>query len=307
MASQDRKTYREENSSEKEKSSIFGFFKRQRINSDEEKSSTNDVSSDVLNKLSKMDSDLSELKTGMQDITGLRHDLQKVFSCIEEVKSSLKSVDDRFDKQEKKLELMSKKMEAQSKEIENLRGSLRTTQDKVYDTEVVVQSSKDKLVEASSKIVKLDEKAIDLGARGRRNNLIFHGISESVDENCLAKVRDFIKKKCKIDNDVVLEVAHRIGGKKTNVIGTNANKPRPMIARFLNRGERDMIKRTKKDLPKEFGLTDDFPYEIRMGRRELIPLLLEAKKDHKEAYITYPCKLYIEGKLVRNIDPANYA
>ena len=136
--------------------------------------------------------------------------------------------------------------------------------------------------------------------------MIFHGISEEGDhENCLANVKDFIKVKCKVQDDVVIEVAHRLGALKATNIGTRGNKPRSMLARFLNKGDRNMIKKTKRNLPKDagIGITEDFPYEIRMGRNELIPLLIQAKMDDKKAWLAYPCRLFIDRKLFKELDP----
>ena len=80
-----------------------------------------------------------------------------------------------------------------------------------------------------------------------------------------------------------------------------------MAAKFADRGVRDTVMRTKKDLPEGFGMTNDFPPEIRAGRSVLIPKMIKAKQEKKEAYIVYPCRLFIDGREVERIDPASYS
>ena len=313
MASPQKDDFREEDSSanDNDKDGFFSYFKRdkrQRIGSEEEKGRNA-----VMQKLGKLESDMDELKAlkgVFGEIKELRAEMQDMFSFIKGVQSTLQDIEGRLLQHDAKFEAMNKKFDTQSEMIDNLRGKLQKTQDRVVDAESHVKGSKAEIVKANNKIQKLDDKTIDLGARGRRSNLIFHGINEGGDqENCLAKVKEFIKVKCKVQDDVVIEVAHRLGAKKPVNIGSRGNKPRPMIARFLNRGDRDLIKKTRRNLSKEdgFGISEDFPYEIRMGRKELIPQLIEAKENGKEAWITYPCKLFIDRKLFKEIDPKDFA
>ena len=98
---------------------------------------------------------------------------------------------------------------------------------------------------------------------------------------------------------------HRLGFPKKDTGSLTVSKPRPMIAKFLNRGVRDTAKKTKYSLPKEFGITEDFPREIRIGRSKLIPRMIQAKKDGHAAWIAYPCRLFIDHREVDRIDPAS--
>ena len=148
----------------------------------------------------------------------------------------------------------------------------------------------------------IDGRVIDQGARGRRNNVLFHGITETDGENCEQKVKDFIKKYCKLSNTFVFEACHRLGRNKTGNIGTAT---RPVIAKFLNRADKELVMRTKKDLPDEVGMTQDFPLEIRLARKQLIPRMLQEKEAGKKAVIVYPCRLIVDGKEVMNIDPTS--
>ena len=303
--------------------------KRKRRNSSD-KSSDNmectDQMSQVLDELKRIRQDIDELKTTrsdpkvMQETSELRTEIAKIKDLVRDVKDCLESVEVKFgilekrlDKQEKTSEKLDKRidnvytrLDAQSKEVHNLREDLRKTKDRVIDTESVVEKSTDSIKQSQTSLKKINEKTIDLSARGRRLNIIFHGIKESSDENsdtCKQKVKDFIKEKCNISENVHVEVAHRLGARKQD--GSAATKPRPMIAKFSDRGVRDSVMRTKKDLPEGFGMTQDFPYEIRMGRRQLIPKMLQAIEQKKEAWIAYPCRLFIDGREVERIEPSS--
>ena len=230
-----------------------------------------------------------------------------MYGLIKDLKDCLKSVDLNFDKQEKRVDEAFRRLEGQSKEIFSLREELRKVKDRVIDTECVVEKTTDSIKQTQTKQQQIKEKTIDQEARGRRQNVIFHGIKESADENsdkCKQKVKDFIKEKCKLPDNVVIDVAHRLGPKKRDSVGASASKPRPMIAKFVSRCDRDTVMRTKNDLPQECGITPDFPREIRSARRVLIPKMIKAREEGHEAYIVYPCKLFIDGKEVERINPA---
>ena len=300
--------------------------KRQRRNSSdmEERSQIEQV----LDELKQLRKEFDELKVSktepkaVNDICEMRADIVHVKDLIRDVKTILESVEVKFDKYEKRLEKQEKhsekqdkridnvysRLDAQSKEIHSLREELRKTKDRVIDTECVVEKTTDSIKESQNKLRKVDEKAIDLSARGRRLNAIFHGIPESAGETketCKQKVKDFIKEKCNIPEKIDIEVAHRLGAKKPPNIGSAAAKPRPMIAKFYERDTKDIVMRTKNDLPEGYGMTHDFPREIRLGRSRLIPKMIQAKKDKKEAWIAYPCRLFIDGHEVERIDPAS--
>ena len=218
------------------------------------------------------------------------------------------AIEAKVEKQDKRIDNAYKRLEAQGKEIFSLREELQKTKDRVVDTESVVEKSTDAFKKTQSQLKEVKESTIDLGARTRRSNLIFHGIRETPDETndiCKKKVKDFIKEKCKLSGNFEIEVAHRLGRSRQNNDGSEPEKPRPMIAKFLNRGDRDDVKRTKIDLPKEYGITDDFPREIRWGRSKLIPKMLQAKEDGHKSWIAYPCRLFIDNVEVERIDPAS--
>ena len=144
---------------------------------------------------------------------------------------------------------------------------------------------------------------IDVQARMRRNNLLFFGIDESREENCEEKILLFIKEKLGVQEQPVIQRAHRLG-KPTpnNVIGSKANRPRPIICLFLDHKQKEAIKSKRFGLKAPFWMADDLPKEIREARKSLQAEVKELKNQGKRVTIAYPCKLICEGKLFKNID-----
>ena len=299
-----------------EKDSAFrerteSFTKRKKIDSSGEAEET----STVLEEIKHIRKDIEQLKKMYEEkdkdaseISEMRSEIKNILNLMTEMKDCLKSCDVKFDKQEKRIDDLEKRIDSQSKEIHSLREKLQKTEDRVVDTEHVVERSTNSIKLTQNKLREVDAKAIDQGARSRRENIIFHGITESSDEDndaCKRKVIAFIKEKCKLPDNMGIDVAHRLGAVRRDAVGSEASKPRPMIAKFLSRGDRDTVMRTKNDLPKEFGITPDFPRELRIARGKLIPKMIKLKDEGHKAYIAYPCRLIVDGKEVERIDPAS--
>ena len=51
-------------------------------------------------------------------------------------------------------------------------------------------------------------------------------------------------------------------------------------------------------------LSEDFPREVRGGRKLLFPDLIAAREAEHTAWIVYPCRLFMNGKEKRVINPA---
>ena len=90
-----------------------------------------------------------------------------------------------------------------------------------------------------------------------RNNLLIHGIIESKNENCIAVVSSFFKNIMKIDVNVQIQYAHRLG--KT---GNN----RPMLVRLKTSGEKGKVylhskalKDIKNEQNKKYRIRDQLP------------------------------------------------
>ena len=92
------------------------------------------------------------------------------------------------------------------------------------------------------------EKVIALENYSRRENLLFMNVPEQTEqegENCANNIFDTIKNGLNIDvENLKFHAIHRVG-KRRSSDETSKAYPRPVIARFLSREDRDMVLRAK--------------------------------------------------------------
>jgi hypothetical protein len=156
------------------------------------------------------------------------------------------------------------------------------------------------------------EKNIKLECQSRRNNLLFGNLSESTPENCEEKVRNFIKVQLGLSEDCVsnlrFERVHRLGSNPLK------GRIRPIIACFTfhkqkqhvwqqrqtlyekqNRKQQQQREQQQTVNPNKFWMAEDFPDEIQNRRKILKPILQQAIKMKKRAYLVVD-KLIIDQK-----------
>ena len=110
----------------------------------------------------------------------------------------------------------------------------------------------------------------------RRNNLIIKGIPEGWGQNVDQMVRSFMNDYFWVPYDIAIERVHRLG-KFTG----NYDRPRPIIVRFVNFADRELVWNARHFLGKSgFGLDEDFSPDVQAVRRKLLPVYLEAKRQH---------------------------
>ena len=88
-----------------------------------------------------------------------------------------------------------------------------------------------------TKTQNLETKTNDLEARGLRENLLFHGIPETKDENCELLIKQFVNEKLLILRNLTLDRAHRLGK-------PGYGKTRPIVVKFHYYGERELVRTT---------------------------------------------------------------
>ena len=138
------------------------------------------------------------------------------------------------------------------------------------------------------------ERAIKLESHSRRNNLIFYGVPEEVNETSIkteSLLYSFLEDEMKLKEDdidgISIERAHRLGKRNAN-----GQKPRPIIAKFSFHKNKELILSNARSLA---GISQDFPREIVEIRRGLVRVLKDAKKEGRDAKLVYD-KLYINGQ-----------
>jgi hypothetical protein len=113
--------------------------------------------------------------------------------------------------------------------------------------------------------------------------------------NCSYIVLEFCENAMKIENaktKIKIEKAYRLGRKKDG-----ATRPRPIVVKFGNYAEREMVRNLSKRLKgTNFGISPHYPPEMLEKRKKLIPVMLKERQENKKAYILGD-KLFVNGTL----------
>ena len=164
----------------------------------------------------------------------------------------------------------------------------------------VVKSNED----LCSRVNVLEYRSIDAEARARRNNLIFRGIREELlREDCNMIITQFIRQKLKIDTDIYIQRAHRLGKPSRHADKQN----RPIIVCFRDYGDVELVLSSAyrlRDSP--FGINRDYPKEIVEARSRLWADYKRAKTEYPAkgaVFIGFPARLVVNKTVVRDEFP----
>ncbi len=150
----------------------------------------------------------------------------------------------------------------------------------------------------------------------RRNNIIVYGMPEEEQENSEQseeKVKELIKDKLNIEDEIGIERVHRIGRKKQARVPNqdsastqeerpgdqqrkdeteeaSANdiqpKPRPVIVRFVNCKDKDRVLAAGREnlIPQagKIRVGEDYSLKVRNARKQLIPFLSKFREKYKK-------------------------
>ena len=153
---------------------------------------------------------------------------------------------------------------------------------------------------------KAELRVIDLEARSRRCNLVFHNIPEEHNENdeqCRLALCYFLGSQLDLSDQQIYNVhmqrVHRLGKKRQG-----NRKPRPIIAGFRDFPCRQFIlDRASYLRGTTYSIQEDFPTEIRSARGQLWPEYRRAKNNRQQAKIPYPAKLAVDDDIVNDKFP----
>ena len=121
----------------------------------------------------------------------------------------------------------------------------------------------------------------------RRDNLVFEGVKELEDENSPEKteeaVRKVIKEKMKIEDEIDIARAHRLGEKKTSQQGSpnhgqSDSKPRPLIVKFEKSKDRQKVWKHKRELKDtNISVGENFSRDVEEIRKMYYPIVKKAR------------------------------
>ena len=241
----------------------------------------------IMEKLSYLDNRIEEHFGGLKsDISILRHELKEE---IEGVKSTLTGV-------EKSLESawnVIADLQAESKSHADFKKTYQSSLDNVK-SELAMASSKNAKLETEIDALKVrfleeQEKVIALENYSRRENLRFMNVPEQEGENCANIIYDIIENELNMDvENLQFHAIHRVG-KRRSSDETSKAYPRPIIARFLCREDRDMVLKEKGSLRnsqyEKVYITQDYAKAILTERKVLIKAMFLARKKGMNARV----------------------
>ena len=187
---------------------------------------------------------------------------------------------------------------------------VKLTNERLLQAEQTVNELRNTGLVNKDRINMLAYKSIDSEARQRRNNLVFWGIPESLSEDCLVVLNDFLSNHLNLDPDYIfIQRVHRIGKLKPPPRrGPGPVKPRhrPLIAAFRDYPDVELILSNADILQgSPFGINRDYPQEIVNARKPLFQEKKELKSKHPGAKISiqYPAKLVKDWKVIKDMFP----
>ena len=225
------------------------------------------------------------------------------------IKNEVSSLRDDFkklgDNMQSQINAVGEKSDHALKQIKDLQTEINVLKDELSSMQKKEMKIKNKLDQMSAKMVAMD-------SYSRRENLIIHGISKTENEDCAAKVKQFLTQQLKIPDDKVeamrFQRCHRLSSREQNSV--------PMICRFMWAQDRQLVWGARKNLKNtSFSLNEDFSPEINETRRIMMPIMKAARSANKKSHLIGD-KLVIDGKtytkqtldtLPEALDPAKLA
>ena len=140
-------------------------------------------------------------------------------------------------------------------------------------------------------VTKTKRKLADLEDRSRGNNLRFDGFQVEINETWEESesiITDFVKEKLGIEEDILIERAHRTGKIQRND-GTR-NRKRTIIVKFLNFKDKSRILHTyreKKLWKEKIFVNEDFSEETASIRKGLLQKAKDLRSQNKVAKVVH--------------------
>ena len=202
-----------------------------------------------------------------------------------------------IDRLDKKIDILKEENSKIKKELTDLTESVQYHSDNVDE---VTKKLKD--IDSRVEEIKLDEitedfvtktkkKLADLEDHSRRNNLRFAGLQEETNEaweKSESIITDFVKEKLEIEEDILIERAHRTGKIQGND-GTR-NRKRTTVVKFLNFEDKLRILHTyreKKLWKEKIFVNEDFLEETARICKGLLQKAKDLRSQNKIAKVVH--------------------
>ena len=253
--------------------------------------------------LSKLIQDVVDIKGKVARLESIDIKLNAMVHRVEKIEESVGQLEQRVAGCEASCEFINKQYEDLKKTHATANKNTSTLKKDLHEVKTsqnALQQDVKTLSEdmARSRVVS-GYQYLEIEARSRRQNLLFHGFQEEKGEKCFHKIKTFILQNLEItDLEVDLNRAHRLGPPKND-------KMRPIIVSFVNDQAKEHVlqqAQTKCKGANQY-VTRDFPKAISEARRSLSTRLVEARRQGKQARIIFPAKLVVDGQVVEDKFP----
>ena len=173
--------------------------------------------------------DIKTIKKSMAKIDSIEKMVNTITTKVNKLETNVKTIDTRVTETEKSNQFLSDKFEDAKKQLKHADTELKKLSTRCNEFEEEVEKLK-------TQNENLEAKTNDLEFRSLRENLLFHGIAETPNENCETLVQQFVTEKLEIAHNIIIDRAHRLGKPR--------GKTRPIVVKFHQYTDRELI-RTK--------------------------------------------------------------
>ncbi len=190
-------------------------------------------------------------------------------------------------------------VKTQQEDIKSLKVAQSHQSDIITEQSTEIKSLKSRVSLYEARIERLErgqqmqnEEILELGSRSMRDNLVFSNIPEAQNEDCRSIIKEFIKDTMQVEDDIQIDRAHRMGGKR------NDGTPRQLVVKFSNTDSKVKVQKAGGKLDKTGKyMNEQFPPEIENRRRRL----LKVKKAKLAEDENAKCKLVVDKLFVNNV------
>ena len=272
-------------------------FKSPKAPNDAKTSNDSNIELKVMLLLSEVKGQLGEMK---DQYDCMLLEIRENASFAKDIFAKLDDVQKKTENNEKEITQLKKEMSEKETAVRKVHSRIDKVVDNFEKLSSDMNETKTRCGNLERKLYEVSQQRLELDARCRRNNLLFHGVPETDEDNTRAELTTFLVDKCGLSNgnELLLQSVHRVPTRKT------PGKTRPIIAKFVDFRQRELVRSTRSNLKGKQAISQDLPKEIRNARRVIADQFAELRKNKDNRLgVAYPCKLICNNQVIRIVDP----
>jgi len=216
--------------------------------------------------------------------------------AIDELRKRISLIEQQAVDREARITLLETQLANANSTIQKLKAKTKDLQSSIEFTQKDQEEAFDRIAECEQQQATQDDELIRQEIYSRRWNMIFYKVPETRDEDCCSLVREVITNELKIKREEVNQfhfcAAHRLGKQ-------SRGRPRPIIARFTCRSDRDKVWKMRRNLKdSNISIGEDLPKRVQeIKRKILIPAMKKARTlDPRNKAAVIGDKLVVNGR-----------